>query len=653
MQQYELNLRDYIRIFQKRKFAILGTFVLVVFTSFFNISRQPYVYEASTTVKIEERKSIAGLLTEWIVYNPEDIMESETKIIKGFPIMEKVARRLKFVTDTTPQEEIDSVVGALQGKIETKKIESTNIIQITSRGSIPREVMDLANAVAQVYIEQNLSEKTKQARTTKQFIAEQLDQLEKRLMKAEDLLRGFGDRASEIRLMEPIQNKIVELQFEMTALLQRYTDKHPKIIQLRQQIKDMEGQLKGFSGEELQYGQLLREVEVNKKLYGMLKEKLEEARITEAQKVSDISIVDPAVLPSFPVEPNKPMGFLIGGLLGMVMGIAVAFFFETIDPSIGTIEDVENVIKLHVLGVVPSIHTELDQEPGAAGGGGFISSFMKGMHLNPVEKTTASAHRYVRLFVHHKPSSLVAEAFRNIQANLKIDPEKNKVFMITSSGPGEGKTTSLINLGLTCAQSGLKTLLVSTDMRRPTIAKAFGLKRDLGLREYLEGMLDYSGIVRNVSDMVLGEMEFEEVLKFPGIENISIVPSGDVPSNPVAILTSPRMQEMIKEARREFDLILFDSPPILPIADASILAPLMDQVIIVYEIGKTARQALMRAKVQLESSGAHIAGVILNNIKPSTESIMFSYPYYYKYRYSEEKERKFPGQEKQKKNGLA
>jgi capsular exopolysaccharide synthesis family protein len=384
------------------------------------------------------------------------------------------------------------------------------------------------------------------------------------------------------------------------------------------------------------YGRAVREIESNKKLFTLLKEKLEEARIAEAEKVSDISVVDPAVLPTSPVEPNKQMGLLIGAVLGLIIGIALAFFFETIDPSIGTIEDVENVIMLPVLGVVPSIQAEIESESKR----GWWEDMKKQIielsgHRPPHDK---EMDRYLRLFVHHKPNSLVAEAFRNIQANLKIHPDRNKIFLVTSSGPGEGKTTTLINLGLTCAQSGLKTLLVSSDLRRPAVAKAFGLKRESGLREYLEGMLDYSGLVRNVSDLVLGEMGFEEILKFPGIENISIISSGSLPSNPAAALISRRLKDLTQEVRRDFDVIFFDSPPVLPIADATILAPSVDSVILVYEIGKTARQALMRTKVQVESTGARISGVVLNNIKPRTESTMFSYPYYYRYKYSEDKD---------------
>lgn len=636
--QYELNLRDYLRIFRKRKISIVATFCLVCIATFVNLSKQPYIYETSATVKIEERKSIAGILTEQIVYNPQDVMDSETRFVKSYPVMEGVAKRLGFVTKKTLPEDVHGIVVGLQGSVDARKIENTNIIQIITRGGDPKAITDLANTVAHVYIEQNQAEKSKQARAAKQFIEEQLNSIEQRLAKAEMQMASMGGRGSGIDLAQPIQSKLVDLEVELAAMLQKYTVRHPRIIQLKQQINELEGRIGGVSTkDELIYGRLAREVEANKKLYAMLKEKLEEARITEAQKVSDISIVDPAMIPTSPVEPNKRSGMMIGALLGLVLGVAVAFFSETMDPSIGTIEDVENVLKLPVLGVVPSIHAELETKKE-----GWIESLKTHFHWGAHERTK-EMDRYVRLFVHYQPTSLFAEAFRSIQSNLKIDAENNKVFLITSAGTGEGKTTSLINLGLTCAQSGLKTLLVSSDLRRPSVAKAFGLKREFGLSEYLEGMLDYEGIVRNVSDMVLGEMGYDEILKFPGIENISIIPSGEVPANPAALLESKLLKKLLVDVRREFDLILLDAPPILPIADASIMAPLVDQVILVYEIGKTARQALMRAKMQVESTGARVAGIVLNNIKPRAEAMMFAYPYYYRYKYKEEKEKKGKG----------
>ena len=640
MPQYELNLRDYLRIFHKRKFIIILTFLTVTIGTIIYLSMQPSIYQASATVKILEHKTIAGLLTEWIVYTPADLMESQTNIIKGFPIMKKVALRMGLIDDRMPVSKLRGIVAGLQGKISTETIERTNIIKITATTSSAKEAMDLANTVAQVYVEENLLEKTKQARRARQFIAEQLSQLENRLSDAEERLRKFGDEVEDIRLSEPIQKKLVDLEFELAAFLQKYTDKHPQVKQLKEQIKNLEAQLAGFSGQELEYARLLREVEVNKKLYSMLKEKLEETRITEAQKVGDVSMVDPAVMPGASRGAPKKMGILIGGMMGLVLGIGFAFLFETMDTSIGTIEDVENLVKLPVLGVVPSIPGEIEEKKD------IFTKFKR--KILPVRRSDAE-EIYIRLIVHHKPRAPVAEAYRNIRTNLKLGPAQ-KTFLVTSAGPREGKTTILINLGLTVAQKGVKTLLVSSDLRRPTVAKTFGIEKEPGLNEIVTGTVDIEDALKNISDIMLGDMQLDEIMKEPGIENIWILPSGHVPHNPAEILESPELSGLVEELKKRFDVIFFDSPPILPVTDASLLASKVDGVILCYEIGRTARGALLRAKIQLESVNAKILGVILNHITPQTE-IMTPYPYYYRYKYKYEEEEAKSGKKREIEEG--
>jgi len=619
--QYELNLRDYIRIFHKRKLTIITSFVAVVILSFLYVSRQPLLYEASSTVKIEERKTIAGLLTEWIVYNPADVMASETQAITGYPVIKKVALRLGLITEESPLENIHEVVGHLRSKIDTERIKDTNMIQITATSSQAQEVTDLANIVAEVYIEENLLEKAKQARHAREFIEEQLATIEDRLRQTEERLRIFGDEVRGVKLAEPIENKLVELEFQLAELLQQYTKKHPKVIQLQEQIKQMEQQIKGFSGQELEYARLSREVDVNKKLYAMLKEKLEEARITEAQKIGDVSVVNPAALPHTPISGNKSVALPVGMIMGLVLGFSLALLLETMDTSIGTIEDVENVIKLPVLGLVPSIEEAKRKR-------GFIAELKN--RIMPVSKNQEE-EKLTRLIAHYKPRSPAAEAYRNIHTNLKLDPTK-KVILVTSSGPREGKTTVVTNLGIVMAQAGLKTLLVSADLRRPILSKIFGVKKEPGLSELIMGTVQLEDALNNITDIMLGEMKFDDIRLTPGIENIWIISSGKLPSNPVEVLDAKGMPALIEKFKSQFDVIIFDAPPVLPVTDASILAPKVDCVVIVYEIGRTSREALMRTKTQLQSIGSKVAGVILNNTRPQTETLS-SYPYYYHYKY--------------------
>jgi len=625
MAQYELSLRDYIRIIKKRRFVIIFSFAVFSLATFFYTSSRPPIYKASTTVKIEERKTIAGLLTEWVIYTPGDIMETQTKVIKGFPVMRRAALKMRLIDENTPLDKVYEVVGKLQSKISTERVGRTNIIKITAVSSEAKEAMRLANTVAASYIEENLLEKNKQARTARKFIEDQLHSLEQRLHRAEDKLKNLDKEVKNINIAPDVQQKLVELTFELASLKQKYTEKHPKILQLKEQIKQLESQLKGFSGKELDYARLKREVEVNKKIYAMLKEKLEEVRIREAEKVPDVSIVDPALLPTSPINTQSKITVAMGSLLGIVLGMVLAFVAENLDTSMGTIEDVENSLKLPVLGVVPSIIYGEHRRPS------FFSRFKK-------EKKDEAKIRYIRLISHYRPTDPTAESFRSIKTNIMVS-QSRKVILITSAGPQEGKTTILINLGIVFAQEGLKTVLVSSDLRRPAIAESFGLDRKPGLSDLVRGIVRLEDAIKSTVDMMLGDVDIENITSHPGLDYIKIIPAGSSSLNPTEILHSKEVDAILSRLKKEFDVVLLDAPPVLPVADVSVLAPRVDGVVLCYEIGRTSRHALIRAKIQLEAVGAKILGVVLNHTKPQTEALEV-YPYYYKYKYYHSKEEK-------------
>jgi tyrosine-protein kinase Etk/Wzc len=452
---------------------------------------------------------------------------------------------------------------------------------------------------------------------------------------------GEDEREEEIRdvrFVDPLQQKLMDLKFKLATLVLKYTEKHPRILRIKEQISNLEQQYEerrktegekvldvkkeDVAGQKLRYARLTREVEVNKKLYMMFKEKLEEARINEAQKVGDVSIVNPAVMPRSPVTRQDKAHIFIGALIGLLLGIAFAFILESLDTSIGTIEDVERGIGLPVLGVIPSAKKEL-----------------KSKKVKYVKKILSTSKKeaeksYIRTIVHQQPKCPISEAFRNIRTNLKLSPSK-KAILFTSTGPEEGKTTIMLNVGLAVAQTGARTLLVSTDLRRPAIARTFGISREPGLTELATGMVRLEEAIRNISDFAIADTKYnDDIKKFPGLENLWILPSGRIPLNPSEILASKKLNDVVKGIKERFDCILFDSPPVLPVTDASLLASKVDGVVICYEIGKISRDALERAKVQLELVGAHISGIVLNHIKLQTKAIS-PYPYYYSYKYGE------------------
>lgn len=252
--------------------------------------------------------------------------------------------------------------------------------------------------------------------------------------------------------------------------------------------------------------------------------------------------------------------------------------------------------------------------------------------------TDGEDEKYARLIVHHEPTSHISEAYRNIRTNLKLDGSQ-KTILITSASPREGKSTILVNLGLAFAQKGLKTLLISSDLRRPVLAKTFGVSREPGFNEIITGAVYLDDGLRNVNDMMLGDMSLGEIVRSPSLGNTWILPCGHLTTNPAELLESKEFPKLLQELKSRFDIILLDSPPVLSITDTSLLTPKVDVVILIYEIGKTARHALLRSKNQIEMVGGKIAGVILNHISAETETID-SYPYYtgkYKY-YTQDQE---------------
>jgi len=331
-----------------------------------------------------------------------------------------------------------------------------------------------------------------------------------------------------------------------------------------------------------------------------LKTKYQETLIQESGKVEEVTIVKPALVPAAPFNvPSKMMIIFTGLVMGLVIGIVFAFGYEVFDTSMGTIEDVEGLLQVPVVGVIPFM--------------GKLESQEKSEGKNEAEKG-----RSRDLITHYDPKSLPAEAFRTLRSNLEFMSldKQGKSFLITSSFVQEGKTFNAVNLALSIAQTGRRVLLIEADLRKPVIHKSFGLEKTPGLTDCVLGNYPWDDIVNTITDVMLGDFELEEILKTPGLDNLHIIIGGTQPPNPAEILRSKRFGEFLQKAYQEYDIIIIDSPPILPVVDATEIAPHVDGVILVYTVGKIGRGVLKRAKMSLDNINANVWGVILNNVKP-------------------------------------
>jgi len=627
MPQYELNLRDYWQIIQNRRFI----FLIVCFTVFslavIRTNMQKPIYRASASVQFIERRTIGGLLSDLVVVYRGDPFTAQEKIITSLPVLERVVMELGLVGRDAASTEIMQAAQNLKGMVSTSVIRDSSIILINVTSGDPKMAANIANETAKAYIAENLKEATKESRGLRQFIEKQLEEVGSKLASSEEALTRFKEAEAPSGIAVVLENKLASLETARQDLLKRYTLAHPDIKSMDEQISSLKEQMKGLPQKELEYSRLQREVEIDTRLYIELKNKLSAARISEAEKAENVRLVDTAMPPGAPIRPNKPLGYVTGLVIGLVLGFAATSVVEQLDTSIGTIDDVESFIKLPVLGVIPYLKTKGEK------GKNLIQKLLRPKEFRGKEKVLRLRNQLV---VHYSSSSPVFEAYRILKTNIltevfKKEELKGKVLLCSSSGPEEGKSITISNLSLSMAQGNLRTLLIDCDMRRSVIHNIFGLKdKDPGLSNVLGGELKVENAIRTFADILMGDLGFDEALKLPGLDNLNILTSGSVPTLPAELLASPEMANLLNNLKEKFDIILIDSPPVMAVADASILASKVDGIMLVYRVGKTARSVLVRTKTQLIESGGSVKGIILNNISPEIE---LRYGYYYHYKY--------------------
>ncbi len=314
----------------------------------------------------------------------------------------------------------------------------------------------------------------------------------------------------------------------------------------------------------------------------------------------------------------------------------IAFIVETFDTSLGAIEDVEQTLGIPVLGVIPHVDRRVIQEN------------IKERYSGRVQDH--SMNQAVNLISHFVPKSMMAESFRSLRTNIhfKDTEKKMRSLAITSTSPQEGKTLIAINMAITMAQSGMRILLVGSDLRKPMLARVFGVASSPGLSDILLGNCEWRETVRGVTDVLMGEISLDEIMITPGFDNFFFITGGAVPQNPAELLESSKINQFIEEAKDEYDMIIFDTAPLLSAVDPAILGTKVDGVLLVYRIGRVSKGLLKRAINQLAQVKANVIGVILNGMRPEVSPDFENYKHYkYYYSYGED------GKKRRKKKKLS
>ena len=458
-------------------------------------------------------------------------------------------------------------------------------------------------------------------------VSKYFDQLNERLvtlaLKRTELMTNFTDEHPQIQELSSQATDIISSMVDELDKQVELTNRRISDIQAR--IENTKNRFEGLPEQALELQRMQRTVRINEDLFDLLEKKYQEVLIKEAEKVQAVSLVRPAMIPLFRINPVNPSrSGIAGAILGLVLGLIVSLILEALDSSVGTIEEVEGFLNTSVVGFVP----QLEHDEAIELFTGEPNLKTSGHHLE----------RQIRLITHFSPPSTVAEAYRSLRTHLLFSQKgTHKVVIVTSSTVKEGKSTIAANLAVVLAQQGGRVLLIDADMRKPMQHHTFGLKRDPGLSECLLGQYQWQDAVKRFSDVMLGDMGIDQALLTPGLDQLEVLTCGIVNVNPPDLLAAPMMDTILEEVREEYDYVIIDMPPLLHTTDATILASKVDSVLLVYRIGSVVRGALKRVKTNIESVGGNVMGVILNGVRGEVSPDYATYKMnrYYAYSYGD------------------
>ena len=433
--------------------------------------------------------------------------------------------------------------------------------------------------------------------------------------------------------IQELRAELSSLERQLSELQEKFREKHPSVEALRTQIVSIRKRIHsevarviaGLKSEydiasqkeldlttmldaqkrdaldlnekSIKYKELQREVDSNQRMYDTLLQRAKETSISERLESSNIQVVDRAMVPVVPIAPNKKRNVMMGLLMGLAVGVAMTFFFEYLDNTMKSGDDIKQYLDMPYLGLVP-----------------------KASEKNSADQHTRQA---ADIIVALRPKSGVAEAYRSLRTNVTFamlnNPDlafrQGSVFLVTSSNPAEGKSCIAANLGIAMAQGGSKTLIIDCDFRRPVMHKIFDLQ---------DAEAGFADMLTNVN--VYGR---KKGIKTTTIDNLHVIPCGKIPSNPSELLSSALARMLIGTLAEKYDNILIDSPPINTVTDPVILSRLVNGVIFVVRAGDTKRDVAQRAADQLRGAEAPIAGAVLNSVDLQKDNYYYYSNYYH------------------------
>ncbi|MDD3952811.1 MAG: polysaccharide biosynthesis tyrosine autokinase [Lentisphaeria bacterium] len=412
-------------------------------------------------------------------------------------------------------------------------------------------------------------------------------------------------QAIESELADLKKRKITEARRVVSSLKNQYKLALARESSLKEALERQKSENLLLNKKAIQFSVLKRQAESARQMYELLVKRFKETSLTEEMKTGNIRVVDHAEVPKYPVSPNKKRNTLLAVVIGLMLGVGAAFLLDYLDNTIKLPEEIKEHLDIAYLGPIPA--------------------------FTPRENPDDIPEDLVAL---HSPKSTASESFRGIRTGILFSSADiaPHVILVTSAGPGEGKTVCAANLAIAMAQSGSRVVVLDCDMRRPRAHKVFNVSREIGL-----------------SNVLVGSGSLKDAIVPTQVENLDLIPSGPIPPNPSELLGSKRMQLILAALRKKYNRIIIDTPPITAVTDAVVMAQAVDGVVLVIRAGETPRQLVQNGLAQLQSSKAHILGAVLNGVHTGRDSYYY-YQYYYYY-YGEDGQKQKKTRQKKKHKG--
>ncbi len=679
-----IDLMDYWMIIRKRFVSVLLIFIMVVIGTYLYTGTIQPEYQSSSKINLTLRQPTAtidgGLITLFsnkgneiaseikLIKNKTEILKSVLDVLQNGAECETMEKNKDFFSETNRRsrnfildmdehlgnnkrlsEYIESLTPAdIGGMLQIEQMSQSNIVEIKVSNEYPEICQVIANTLAIVYNIDYWNRKITYAKSQLSFINDQLAKKEKEQKQNTVMIIETTEKDMFLGDATIYKQELTNMKIEFQKLSERYKDKHPRIIKLKKLIKNVETQLamipsteqflKATKAESSESAKFIRNLEG-------IKLKAEIDYDAKKGKVQDeIQIISWASGYS-KIRPNLTMNMAVGVIFGIIIACLFAFVWEGLDTSIGKIEDVERITGLPVIAHIPLIGKKGRQ-------GSFIRPvkiiwgliFKSLIFFIPfIRKKERPLDLDKKVLFNFDAMSVTAEAYRTLRTNIQFAIGAGKatgnVIALTSTSPREGKTLTSTNLAISLAQMGKATLLIEADMRCPQIAGLFKINDKPGLSDLLIGTSNLDASVRTITDILIGDSEWDKLMEVQGLDNLNILPCGTIPPNPTELLISQEFPELIEKLRSRYDFIIVDTPPSLPVSDSSIVGTVVDGTIMIYQSDKTSRHLLLRAIQSLQKNKAKLLGVIINQL--SFDVVIRSksqYGYSYGYGYGNREE---------------